>query len=277
MTYKFDFLPNAPTLPKGTQVALSLMFYDLENNLNSSWLNWIVKVFSHYGIAPDSLILHTSSGNSSGRLENLSEKLTIALNNANDGATIDLQVRSTPIADGVGFFPTEMSLSINTSGPGKAQGVLSIRDREDRSLRDFALHHAQEIAELGGKFYGHASKFPAILGPDSYAACVGAIPKGWSFTSTQAYTNRLTAWRNHGASREHLNGYLREVFPINFLTTAHVNSNDSMFHTPSFFEKFGTLSPLGKSKDQYVWEVTHKKLPKARSEMEKAGLVLSAK
>lgn len=278
MRNELAFLPYLPPLGSNSRLVVSLMFYDLERPLNAQWVPWIDSKFHEYGLRPSKVNFTARNSDRSGNYETLKKSLAEALAGlTEEGGFSSLRIRSEMLFPDDGFFPCEMEVSIEVGGPGYARGSISVVKRNVPGLAEFSLNTAREISHLGGTFYGHASLFPAILGPEYYLGSVGTIPKGWSFVSTRAYTKRLTAWRHHGSSREHVDGYLREVFPINFLTDAHLNTHIGDQAAKALYVKHGELSPLVGFDGQHVWRVADKNLKRARSALEKLGLVLSAR
>lgn len=277
MKSQYNFLPGIPKLPKDSFSVLSFMFYDIRKPVNENWLQWIESVFEDYGATPEKLIVRSKVSNYSGMFSKLRTKLLYLLAEASEGQEIDFQVRSAPLADGVGFYPSDISISINTNNLHKSQGVFSIRDFCGRDLVRFSTNCAKKLTSMNYQFYGHASKFPGIIGPDFYSASVGSIPKGWSFMSTREYTKRITVWRDEYNSLSQINGFFREIFPINFLNETHLQKHINGMSAKCFYEMFGNVFEIAKDSNQYAWIIDEEKLSFLRKKMEKENLVLSAR
>lgn len=268
----FSFIPNIPKLGAAEDMAcVSFMFYDSEKKLNQDWLEWLELIFSSFDTEPDRILFHFEGKTRRGKYSRLKKTFFSAL----EKGDVDFQLRSRAIEGHPDFFPSEISISINTSGPGNAQGVISIVENKVPNIFDFSNNIASELVSLAGNFYAHSSKFPMILGPDSYAAAVGTIPKGWSFNSTKAYTERLTAWRNNTRDLTHIETSFREIFPINFLKDSHIKSTIGGTPAKSLYEMYGLIIEVSPNSNQYLWKVESNKLQLLRKIMEKEGLILS--
>lgn len=271
-TKNFEYIPNLPSLKASeSQACVSFMFYDSEKEISQKWIEWLERFFAQFSLTPDTLILHQEGKTKTGKYYRQRGALLKAL----EESSIDFQVRSKVIDASTGFFPSEISVSINTSGPGKAQGVVSVRqDLVPNSLK-FSRNLALELLPLTGLFYGHCSSFPIILGPDAYAAGLGTIPKGWSFASTKSYTERLTTWRKRIQILESGEKFFREIFPINFLKESHFTQIISEKPSRLFFESYGSVVELSPDSKQFMWVVDIEKLKELRKVMESEGLILS--
>ena len=256
-------------------VCFSLMFYDITNKLGPEWVDLIERLFRIYGCDPINIILH-GARKRKGSFKRIRSHLIEDLEAARSGEAVHFRIGSAPTEDGVSFFASDISVSINTSGPGCAQGVFSVRERCDRNFEDFVDYLVPKLVPLTGMFYGYASKFPAILGPGAYAASLGTIPKGWSFTSTRSYTKRITTWRDNIRDRRGLNGFFREVYPVNFLTRAHLDQEISGKLASEIFEEFGSLKQLAGIGDMFVWWVPLNRIAVVREILENENLILSA-
>lgn len=268
----FEFIPYLPTLKASeSQPCVSFMFYDSEKAFSHEWIEWLERFFVQFSLSPDSLILHQDGKTRAGKYK----RQKGALFKAVEKNGIDFQIRSKIIDSSIGFFPSEISVSVNTSGLGKMQGVFSVRKYLVPNLLEFSKSLALELLPLVGDFYGHSSRFPIILGPDAYGAGLGTIPKGWSFASTKSYTGRLTTWRKRSQHLESIKNYFREIFPINFLKDSHMHG--SIFGKPArlFYEDFGTIMELANDSKQFVWVVETDKIELLRKSMEEEGLILS--
>lgn len=269
----FDFIPNLPVLKDEDQNAcVSFMFYDAEKEVNGNWVDWLETIFLKFNSEPDSIIFQQGGKTKRGKYINLRESFLSSTKNNE----VDFQIRSVKKDSLSDFFPSAVSISINASGPGKAQGAISLTEELVPNISDFSSSIASELFSLAGSFYGHSSRFPIILGPDSYAAGVGAIPKGWSFASTRPYTNRLTNWRKKTNQLDSIPGSFREVFPINFLKKSHLEAKISGRPAKLIFEKFGSIIEVSPTGDQYMWLVESVKLKLLRNILEKEGLILSS-
>jgi hypothetical protein len=74
---------------------------------------------------------------------------------------------------------------------------------------------------------------------------------------------------------DYAKGYVREVFEINLLSTAHMNAPLDSGPVQYYAESHGTLkrSSIG---DLWDWRLTPEELQQARADWENSGLVLSA-
>lgn len=268
----YSFIPEIPALSVDEDMGcISFMFYDADKEINLAWIEWVEALFLYFDIEPDSIVFHHDGKTKQGKYSRLKK----ALLDATEKGEIDFQLRSRAIEGYPTFFPSEISVSMNTSGPGSAQGVISIIEKKVPNILDWSKKLASELTLLAGSFYAHSSKFPMLLGPDAYAAAVGTIPKGWSFNSTRAYTTRLTVWRDSTQNLSHIENFFREIFPINFLKETHMNSTIVGKPARSFYEMYGSVIEVSPNSQQYMWEVESRKLKLLRKIMEKEGLILS--
>lgn len=269
----FDFIPNIPTLGLNDRKAcISFMFYDSDDEISRKWIDWLESLFLKLRTEPDNLLLHRDGKTRKGKYSRLRKALISAV----EESSIDFQLRS-PKREGLyDFFPSEVSVSINTSGPGQAQGVISVIEEKVPNIYEFANEIASDIVPLTGNFYGHCSRFPALLGPDAYAAAVGAIPKGWDFKSTQPYTERLTNWRKKTQFVNGVAASFREIFPINFLKQSHLENNILGKPARLFYETYGKFLRVSPNSEQYMWVVPNEKLEFLRKILEEDHLILSS-
>jgi len=278
MKKKYPYLVGLPDCEQNHRIVHSLMFYGLVKPLNERWIEIIESFFEQHGQSPDQLIVNSDTIQGNGGYRRVKNKLTAALIEASQEKEIDLRVRSQECVMDDGFMPCDIEVAISTNKSGVTQGVFSVDSCLAPNLNQFAKLLAMNIENLGGQFYGHASKFPALYGPESYLACVGTIPRGHNFMETRAHTKRITSWRENirSKSTDPKNGFFREIYPINFLTQQHLEKTINNMSASHFFKKYGILEELRRNTDMFVWSLKERGRKKAALVLKKEGLVLSS-
>jgi hypothetical protein len=125
--------------------------------------------------------------------------------------------------------------------------------------------------------YGISYLHPARRGPDLYSFGMtgGVLPSARAKKTeidTREFKKRVGAWFGELLdTRRHLEGYVRDVFPANLLTEAHVRARLGG-------RKTLLKSGLGKFEEidegVWLWEVPREQLLSAREQLHRAGLLL---
>ncbi len=252
------------------------MFYELERPLNPDWYDLVLEFFEDHGQRPNNVIVESDGPNGKGVFSRVRKKIPEALEIAEDGKMARVQVRGKAVFGEELVFPSVIGVYIGQSGHGRTEGVFSSASKDVSSLIEFSLKMAERINSLGGAFYGHASWFPAAMGPDAYLVGMGSLPKGMPYMALKNYSARLTNWREEVLSRNRLGCFYREVFPINFLTTDHMESRIGDKAAEGFLLSYGEIRRLDSEVGQFVWTVPKENIIAARKELEYWGLILSA-
>ena len=71
-------------------------------------------------------------------------------------------------------------------------------------------------------------------------------------------------------------GYLREVYPTNFLTEPHLSRSYQGRPFREYMEDNGRVAPSNFHDDVYRWDVPATRLRSVREELEPSGIVLSS-
>lgn len=273
----FSYLPGLPNLNGCNEAALSFMFYDTDQRLGEHWIEWIDKMFGRFDETPSQSIFNAPSGTRRGSYKRQKKALVSALRNTEISGNFDVRVRSSKPTNDLGFFPSSMEVILSSRGGLLTRGSVSVLAKHTSlGLYETAVSIGSSLHEVSGTFYGHASYFPAVLGPEQYLANVGSIPKGWSFESTRAFTKRITNWRNNFVQLDSIGNGFREVFPVNFLKRSHLEKKIAGKSAVLWLQRFGTVEQLAETPDLIVWNLSQKRIRPARTELEKLGLILSA-
>ncbi len=120
--------------------------------------------------------------------------------------------------------------------------------------------------------YGIAYRLPTLRAPSFYAVGICSLPLSIDPDFSEEDEERVGCWQDELLFyRRHLNGFFRDVYPANLLSAAHVNAplgdKDTLLTAG-----LGKLTLL--EDGLWLWTVSEEDLPKARSALHRAGLLL---
>jgi hypothetical protein len=111
------------------------------------------------------------------------------------------------------------------------------------------------------------------MGPEFYAFGMGArtglsrLPE-----DTLEHRRKTGKWfKELQNQKRHLQGWFRDVYPVNLLSEQHVNANLGEGITLQT-AKLGTLTPV--TSNQWIWEVSEGEIDTARTTLRQAGLLI---
>jgi hypothetical protein len=256
-----------------------LAFYDWERSIGPEWIDLIEEVFGEFGIAP-----YEGTGSlgtvakSHGRYNRVRSKLKTFLGTARDDVRPDIRVQGPPVVEKDAFFPCEMRIVFSIGISGLKQGMIAVREGVVSSFEQLTQRVGYRLFQASGAMYATAFDFPAAFGPDAYLSAVGAIPSGSDTLANKEYRDRITRWRDNTWHRSlrPSDGYLREVYPINFVLAHHLERMLQGRPLSDFMERVGTLGTSRFHDRVYRWDVPRRNLESTRQQLEPSGLVLSS-
>ena len=268
-----------PTAVSNAPAAHCLMFYEYENVLGEDWLECVEQMFSANEQVPAIAVANLGSDRAKGKYERVKARLRDLLRRQADESAVDVRIDSEHAFPDDAFFPCRMRVAWSTSIGGLRQGVVAVRGSASSSeLTRMVERTCRPLFKKIGVAYAHAFTYPAAYGPDFYLSAVGAIPSGHSSLKNMEYAERLTRWRDNTWHRRKRpsEGYLREVYPINFLMAGQVERAINGQSLKDYMTRTGTLRPCESIKGRYRWDVPDSLLAQARRDLEGTGIVLSA-
>jgi hypothetical protein len=190
----------------------------------------------------------------------------------------DVRIDSEHLFKDEQFMPCRMRVAWSQSLAGLNQGVFALRVDAAGSLDDMVERIAERLFEKVGAAYAHAFEFPATFGPDYYLSSVGSVPSGYSTTENAGYQERLMRWRDntwHGKKRPR-QGYLREVFPVNFVTEEQAQATVGRSTLKDYMARTGSLVQCDFNEAMHRWDVPKDALDRVRMELERSEIILSS-
>lgn len=259
--------------------ARCFMFYDWENPIGPEWLDVSTEIFLAFGEAIFEGTGNLGTQHTHGRFNRVQKRLRDFLVFVQNGKNVgfDIKIKSRPYVDSDAFFPADIEMVWGVDREGRKEGAVMVRDTLTESRVSLLQKIGERIFRLIGPAYANAFDFPTLFGPAAYQASIGTIPAGMSSLVNGTYTDRITRWRDRrwqGILSSQ--GYLREVYPINFVLDAHLNK---LFRNRPFAEymrKVGELKVSEYSEKVFRWNVPEKRLDAVRLELESSGLILSS-
>ena len=267
-----------PRFRSGEPMAYCLMFYDYDSSLQADWLSTVDHLFETFQQRPALVIGSLGTKQAKGPYERARSKLEGFLDDKSSPERPDIRVDSEHEFEREQFMPCRMRVAWSRSLAGIDQGVIAVRADAAPSLNEMVEMIAGRLFKKLGVAYAHAFEFPATFGPDFYLSSVGSVPPGYSTTENAGYQERLTRWRDntwHGKKRPR-QGYLREVYPINFLTEEQAGAVFGQDTLKGYMTRTGTLNRCSFNEAMYRWDVPDDVLDRAREDLERSGVVLSS-
>jgi hypothetical protein len=262
-------------------IARCLMFYDWERELGEKWLDLVDAIFAEFGVEPREGTGNLGKAHSHGSYKRVRNRLREFLQ-AEKGARRDFRIQGEPYVMAEGFFPSDIGVvwghSISMQEGWTKSGLIAVRGNRAESCHALVERIGARLFQKLGGVYGAAFDFPTLYGPDAYLSSVGAIPKGGSGLANRKYTARMTRWRDNTwqLGLRAGQGYLREVYPINFVLEAHLKMPFQGRPLSELMEKVGDLRPSGYDDRMYRWDVPEESLETVRQALEPSGLILSS-
>ena len=142
---------------------------------------------------------------------------------------------------------------------------------------EFVEFTATQLFKLVGPCYGYYLAYPKHHGVGYYVASVISIPQGGNVMAYKEYGARVTRWRDRKwAGLRASQGYIREVYEINFLLESHLQAPVNGVPLRKVAEELGELVAFPPCPGVYKWTIPTANLELARDQFEDSGLVLSA-
>lgn len=274
--------PVAGLLPgsdAGLNLARCIVLHDFEEQSSPRWLALSERVLALAGQPAETIVFKSGSAKSMGMLSRTRKRVAALLEAASSTAgRVSLRVRSRQDSETYNFFPSLAEICIGSGDtlPGLAE--FAVDASVSAGLSEVVSRVAPLMFGALGAAYGYALDFPTSFGPEAYSATVVAVTEGLRTPDEQEYADRLLRWRNRisGGLLPRL-GYLREVYPVNFLLQTHLNMPFRGEQLSSYLRSEGTLAPSGFHDAVFRWDVPFEILDRVRVDLEESGLVLSAR
>lgn len=260
---------------ESSDYARCLIFYDWEKPVGSDWLSLVEAFFSEFGQEPFEATANLGDQRSHGRFSRTKKKLARLLESKGNQASLNIRIRGEARSES--FFPCDVEISLTTRPSGQKEGLIAIRQNLVESCVALVARLGKNLFDATGEVYAGAFDFPTVFGPAAYWASLGTIPSGGSSLANKEYLERLTRWRDNrwnGVMTK--DGYLREVYPINYVLESHLNMPFRGASLGAHMERVGVLKVSECSSKMFRWLIPVERLPWVRSELESSGLILSA-
>lgn len=241
------------------------------------WLEVGEELLERLGRPAEELTLHVGSSNSHGSYGRTKKKAMGLLADAADsGVAVSLRLSSKPVIENC-FFPSDVQFLASRQSSFHAEFAINLNTGLD--IDPIALCHqiGSDVFEISGPSYGFAFSMPASLGPASYLATVVAKRAGADFAPFQTYADRMIRFRRNVMRGHHpCDGYMREVYEVNFLLEAHLAMPFGSGRLEAFLRRVGTVEVSGFAEGVFCWRVPPSSLGEVRFALEDSGLILSS-
>lgn len=262
----------------GVGLARCLTFYEWENPFGPEWLDAVESIFSMFGVEPSDVVGNFGGKRTSGNYGRARKRLFERLASQEDAALADVRIDSAPIHPDLDFFPSNIRITWTIGVSGIRMGLIAVRDSLVASCSELVEKIEQTVFEHTGPVYAAAFDFPAAYGPDYYLSAVGAVPSGVPTAANKPYRERITRWRDNTWHREFRmsQGYLREVYPINFVLDHHLEVIVNGSPMLEIMAEQGQVSAIAHTPGVHKWNVAPNNLMEARRILEDSGIILSS-
>lgn len=260
------------------ETAHCLMFYEYAEPFSADWIEAVELLFAQFGEQAAIVTSRIGGKPVRGGYKRAKGRLARALENASSRNDPDIRIDSEHITPDDAFFPCRMRVTFSTSIGKIRQGVIAVRTTPRLNLSRMVDIVAPVLFSMIGRAYAHAFDFPAAYGPDFYLSSVGAVLRGESGHANRGYNKRITQWRDRTwhEQKEPSQGYLREVYPINFLLAEQLQAWVFEKRLGEYATSVGELHKCNFCDNLYRWEIDHSELDDVRRYLEHSGLILSA-
>ena len=271
-----------PEIDDGGPRLRCLIFHEWETPLDARFLSLAETLLSGFGstAVEGSATLTDDRGEEKdvhGDYRKVRRKLARFLAEPGD-ASPTVQIWGAPRIADSGFFRFAYDIGAGVAHDGQTYGWFAAHETQVSHFRVLADRAAPMVFGALGSGYGGCFDFPARYGVAGYVATVVTVPRGVSVMANEAYADRLQRWREniwHRGLRAR-QGYLREVYPVNFLLEAHLRMPFRGAPLARFMEAEGRLEPCAFNAAMYRWDVPEENLGAVRMALEPSGLVLSS-
>lgn len=248
--------------------------YAWDKELSPDLLNVIECIFQRYGAFPG---IATGYGSEDQKSHGKYDRVRTRLASFIRGKFFSFRINGQQSFVMDSFYPCDMQFVLNVSNTGYKHGMFSARAHIGKSLKGFIATIQEFCFDLVGSVYATGFEFPAPYGPDAYLASVSAFPKGYSTVDAE-YSNRITRWRDRTRRDWTLprKGFLREVYPINFLLEQHLKASIGDCTLMEYAGSMGKLEKCQPGLNMWRWDVPISNLDRVREELETSGLILSS-
>lgn len=140
---------------------------------------------------------------------------------------------------------------------------------------DYFANLVEELSRVTNLTYGIGYTRAFRDGPDLYA--LGMCTNTDYTSEGMRIADRTAAWfRERIGKNRHLQGYLRDVYPLNVISRPHLDKlvhgtplGDWIHQTP----ERGILRPLAGG--AWLWRIDEQQVPQIQAELERAGLLIA--
>lgn len=262
-----------------SDAARCFMFYDWEKPIGPEWLDLATEIFSEFGQTISQGTGNLGDKHSHGQFSRVRKKLVGFLDDVkkNPNSHFDIRLRSSAHTQTDDFFPCDLEMVLAAQDSRCKDGAIAVRETLVRGCASLVERIAPKVSHATGVAYAHVFDFPTLFGPASYLASIGAIPRGMSSLINKEYRARITRWRDNRWKGFLTNqGYLREVYPINYVLDAHLSMPFRNRPLSEYMKSVGDLKVTEYHDKIYSWTVPADRLDRVRIELEPSGLILSS-
>jgi hypothetical protein len=263
-------------LPKANSASV-LVFYDWSGELNlKGWLAVTEGFFRSVGSSPNRATYRDARGNT----RNIGIARLHELDSAIETQSLEVFDLHPPRKD-FNSFRTYAGYNVL----GRKKTAVFSYDCNDIDV-DLYAAITQEFSSIAGSIYGHAFLRPISLGPVMYAYdLMYSVGVEGANDVRRAEERQVNLWReerldlvvqNKPAAFRHLLGMLRDVFPMNVLTPAHVRHQvfgKTLAEWIMSSEVRGHLQEV--SKEVWVWILPRRDLANVRLALKSCGMLIS--
>lgn len=252
--------------------------YDWSGSVDTTWQDLAEALFARLG---EDIVQATGSHDDQhthGSYRRVRKRVSTFLQYTNETQSFGIRLRSRPVRDPNGFFPSDIELVFAVTKDESTRLCLAVSHDITTDRQQIFEEACVPILELSGRCYGGAFDFPAAFDPECYLSSIGAIPKGGRWSDNRLHTERITLWRDRTFKMglRPTDGYFREVYCVNLIQQSHLAAPFRGGRLGQFAEEVGSVRKLSVPDDTYLWTIPDEKLSAVRIAMEDSGLVLSS-
>jgi hypothetical protein len=262
-----------------SQNARCFMFYDFENPIGTEWLDVANEIFLEFGQVIAEETGNLEKQHTHGNFNRVQKRIRGFLESVQNGINVnfDIRIQSRSYIESEAFFPVDIQMVLSQDREGRKKGTINVREIIVKNYDSLINKVAAKIFRLAGPMYANVFDFPTVFGPDAYLASVGTILSGMSSIVNRTYESRITRWRdNRWEGKLSSQGYLREVYPVNFVLDVHLKMPFQNRPFEEYMKKVGELKVSEYSTRVFRWNVSEERIDDIRLELEKSGLILSS-
>ena len=255
----------------------SFMFYDYHTTLEGCWIDTVRSLFSAFNESPSKT--HAIFGDkivNGGYSRTLKRLRTLISENTSN--SYEVCINSPEVFRDCVLFSCNVQVNWFTDRRGFKYGLVAVRENEAWDLTQVVDRISPILFESTGACYAHAFNFPAAFGPGMYLSTVKSNLPNRSPRDNDIYGRRLVRWRIETMEKNKRpnHGYLRELYPVNILTSEQLENIQIKFGLREYIQSVGRFRKTDYAEDLYRWDIPDRMLLGAQLELEGKGIILSS-